>query len=115
VVSDTPTKSRGYKRMKEIAAEVVAEREALTAELLAALGRPATVIDRIACENLAALHVRAKRIEASGRNASDVRRQITQLMRGVGIKPDAPASKPQRKIDPLEYARTFGRTDEAAR
>jgi hypothetical protein len=83
--------SRGWRRMRELAREADAKRKTLTAELLAGLGRPATAVDRIAAENLAALHVKAIRLEASGRDATGVRQQITQAMRASGLRPDKPA------------------------
>jgi hypothetical protein len=77
----------GGRRTKARAAQDEAERNALTAELLQELGRPATARDRIAAANLAALHLRAIRLEANGRDASEVRRQITQTLR-ASWRPD---------------------------
>jgi len=84
---------RGGARIKELAAEAAVEREAIAAALLADLGRPPSAVDRIACQNLAALHVKASKLESNGRNATEVRRQICQQLRAAGFKP-APATVP---------------------
>jgi phosphotransferase system HPr-like phosphotransfer protein len=92
--------------MRELRLEAAAERETLTAEILASLGRPASAIDRIAAANLAARHIRANRIEASGRDASAVRQQITQAVRATGFRPQ-PAAKQAESVDDY-LSRTAG-------
>jgi hypothetical protein len=87
--------------MRELRAEAAREREALTVEILASLGRVPSAIDRIAAANLAALHVRANRIEASGRDASAIRQQITQAVRATGFKPQPAAAQKPRTIQEM--------------
>lgn len=82
---------RGSARARQIAAEDQAKREKLTAELLADLGRPPSALDRMNIQNLAAAHVRAERLRMAGRSDLEERRQITQLMRATGLKPQPPA------------------------
>jgi hypothetical protein len=88
--------AQGRRRSLQLAAEAEAERKALEAELIADLGRRATAYDRIAINNIAAMHVRARRLEAQGKNATEERRQITQMMRGLGLKP-APVEQQKAK------------------
>jgi hypothetical protein len=91
----------GLVRMRQLASERLAERQAITAQILSDLGRPATTLDRIAANNLAALHVRANQLEAMGKNADTVRQQITQAQRASGFKPqpvDAQKPDPLRAI-----------------
>jgi len=83
--------ARGRIRMREIARESEAERKAIEADLLASLGRTATPLDRIAAESISAAVVRARRLRACGRDDSEQRRQIAQLMRASGFRPDKPA------------------------
>ena len=97
-----PHLARGRARMRELAQQSAAERDKLAAEILAGLGRAPSAIDRIAAANLAALHVRANRIEASGRDASAIRKQIIQATRATGFKPQPAASQkpaPLKAID----------------
>jgi hypothetical protein len=101
--------ARGRARMRQLTKQYAIEHETLTAEILASLGRPASAIDRIAAANLAALHIRANRIEAAGRDASAIRQQITQAVRATGFKPQPAA--PQKSADPsasaVEWLSTF--------
>jgi hypothetical protein len=94
--------SRGWRRMRELRAEAEAERDALAAELLVGLGRPVTAVDRIAAETLAAAHVKAERLEASGRDATEERRLVAQLMRTSGFRP---AKASEHKPDPTAALR----------
>jgi hypothetical protein len=98
--------ARGRKRMRELAQEAQAERESLAAELLAGLGRTPSTVDRIAATNLAALHVRAKRLEAAGRDAVEIRRQITQMIRATGLRP-APVET-AKPADPMAAIKAYG-------
>jgi hypothetical protein len=81
---------RGGGRMKEIAVETTVEREALEAQLISELGRPATAIDRIAIESIAAAAIRARRLRAAGKDDLEQQRLIAQLLRATGLKPDKP-------------------------
>jgi hypothetical protein len=72
------------------------KREKLAGELIAGLGRVPTAIDLVAAVNLAALFVRADQLEAAGRNADEIRRQINQAIRATGLRP-AKAEPPPRK------------------
>ncbi|WP_050420312.1 hypothetical protein [Bradyrhizobium tropiciagri] len=92
-------RAHGLVRMREIAAEDKAKREALAAELLADLGRTPTALDRVSISTLAATVVRADRLRSTGRSDIEERRLIVQLQRGLGLRP-APAG-PQ-KPDPLK-------------
>jgi hypothetical protein len=86
---------RGAARMKEIAAEAEIERNALVAEILSDLGRPATALDRIAAQSIASAHIKACRLRALGRDDLDQQRLIAQLVRATGLKPDKPAPPKQ--------------------
>ncbi|WP_407152251.1 hypothetical protein [Bradyrhizobium sp. ORS 86] len=92
-------RARGVRRMREIAAEDQAKREKLTAELLADLGRVPSALDRVNVASLAAAHVRAERLRTRGRSDLEERRQITQLMRATGLRPQ-PVTAPQ--VDPVK-------------
>jgi hypothetical protein len=110
--------AQGRRRALQLAAEYAAERQALTVDLLAGLGRAPTAVDRIAAENLAAMHVRAHRLEAQGRDATEERRQITQMMRAAGFKPTKaavqPRLSPSEKFAAMDAAqRTTGARTEA--
>jgi hypothetical protein len=80
--------------MLELAAQAEQERKAPAADILAGLGRPANAIDRVAAENLAALNIRANKLEAAGKDATEVRRQINQALRTTGFRP--------QKIEPAK-------------
>jgi hypothetical protein len=62
----------------ELRAADAAERQRIEAGLLADLGRPATMTDRVAAANIAALQVKAERLEHQGRDAFELRKQIAQ-------------------------------------
>lgn len=61
----------GQRRQKAIAVEAKLEADQLSAQLLAALGRPPEAIDRIWAEATAAAHVRCARLRALGKNDSE--------------------------------------------
>jgi hypothetical protein len=86
----------GRARSRQLAQEAAAERVPLEAELRAGLGREATPIDKLAIETIAATAVRARRLRADGRNDSEERRLLTQLLRATGLRPApaAPAAAP---------------------
>jgi hypothetical protein len=110
--------SRGWARQRELARESEAERSALTAAILAGLGRQATTIDMIAASNLAALYVRANKLDAAGRDATEIRRQINQALRTTGFRP-AKAEPPKQpsiaeQLAARGYAPPVARTDKAA-
>lgn len=90
-------RQRGLVRMRQLASERLAQRQAIAAQILSELGRAPTTLDKIAANNLAALHVRADQLEAMGKNADAVRQQITQAQRASGFKPEPAATKPQRQ------------------
>jgi hypothetical protein len=90
-------RQRGIRRMKEIAREDAAKRQLLVAELIGELGRPATALDRVALETLAATVIRADRLRMAGRSDLEERRLVVQLQRALGLKPQPVEAKP----DPL--------------
>lgn len=100
--STTPTiatpapKSRGWRRYRELKQQDDTDRQAIAAELLAGLGRPSTMADRLAAENIASLAVWARTLERRGafKGATEVRQQITQAARAF------PAFKPQPALPP---------------
>jgi hypothetical protein len=94
ITESTSRPLRGWSRMRQLRQQEQAQREALAADLLAGLGRPATAFDKVAIGNLASLHVRANRLEANGRDSSDIRRLITRTMRAFGMTLGAPAAPP---------------------
>jgi hypothetical protein len=102
-----PQLLRGKARMRQLAAEADAERKAIAAKILADLGRPASMLDEIAARNLAALDVRASRLEANGKDATAVRQQITQAQRASGFRPAKPAEAKPPSIQELLAARGF--------
>jgi hypothetical protein len=111
VVSNHPASKtalrRGYARMIELAQQNKAKRDALAAELLGGLGRPPSAIDRVAAENLASMVVQADRLEAHGKDASELRRQINQAMRTSGFKPAMAEPPKQPSIAELLAARGY--------
>jgi len=86
---------RGSARMREIAAEDGAKREALEAELLASLGRTPAPIDKLTINAIAATHIRAERLRQAGRSDLEERRLLTQLLRTSGLRP-APPTQPEQ-------------------
>ena len=97
--------AQGRRSVLQLAAE--AERKALVAELLAGLGRPARAIDRVAIGALSAAMIQSRRLRRQGRNGSEERRLIAQMMRTTGIKPDKPVpSKPAEEDFHAEMLRT---------
>jgi hypothetical protein len=85
---EPPSRRRGWARMKQLAAEADAERQALAEEIIAGLGRPAGALDRIAIESIAAAAVRARQLRAQGRDDLEQQRLIAQLLRATGLRPD---------------------------
>ena len=99
----------GRARRRELAEQAEAERRQIEGELLRDLGRPPTGRDRAAIENLSASMVRARRLRADGRNDSEERRLIAQLMRQMGLKPEPAASQKPSATPGLDYLReTYG-------
>ena len=96
------TKLRGYQRMRQIAAEDEAARRVVEADLFASLGRVATPLDQIAAEQISAAVVKGRRLRLAGRNDTEQRRLIAQLMRASNFKPDKPVQKPERRLSPAE-------------
>ncbi len=84
---------RGAARMRELATEDRAKREALEEELSAGLGRTPAAIDKLTINAIAATQVRALRLRQAGRSDLEERRLLTQLLRTSGLRP-APASAP---------------------
>jgi hypothetical protein len=93
--------------MRQLASQAEAERAALTADILAGLGRTATTIDMIAASNLAALYVRANKLEAAGRDATEIRRQINQALRTTGFRPAKVEPPKQPSIAELLAAKGY--------
>jgi len=79
---------RGQARMRELAAQAKAERQALADEIIRGLGRPATALDRIAIESIASAAVRARQLRAQGHDDLEQQRLIAQLLRATGLRPD---------------------------
>jgi hypothetical protein len=78
--------------MREIGAEHLAKRQQLVDDLLAGLGRQPRALDKVVAENLAALHVRASYLESLGRDATEVRKQITACLRATSkVEPETAA------------------------
>jgi hypothetical protein len=84
-----------------------AQRQAIVADILAGLGRPATVVDRIAADNLASFHIKARRLEAQGKSSVEVRRVLNQAMRASGPKPAEPEAPRPMSIQEMLAARGF--------
>jgi hypothetical protein len=83
---------QGLARMKELGAEHQAKRQQLVAELLDGLGRKPRPFDRLIVENLAGLTVRANYLEERGRDASEIRREITSALLKVAKVPEPEAA-----------------------
>ena len=95
-----PQKRRGgggKARMKQIAAQAQDDRKALEAELISDLGRPATALDRIAIESIAAAAIRGRQLRAQGHDDLDQQRLIAQLLRATGLRPEKPVPTKQEE------------------
>lgn len=88
--------------MRQIAAEDEAARRVVEADLLASLGRVATPLDQIAAEQISAAVVKGRRLRLAGRNDTEQRRLIAQLMKASNFKPDKPVQKSERRLSPAE-------------
>jgi hypothetical protein len=81
--------------MRQLAAQDVLDRATLLAELLNAYaarhGRPATPVEVLPLENLAAGTIRIRRLEAQGKDSLEERRLLAQWWRAAGLKAEKPA------------------------
>jgi hypothetical protein len=93
---------RGQARLRQLAAEAEAEREAEAARLTAGLGHPPTAIELIVIEQLAARTVAGRRLRRQGKDDTEQSRLIAQLLRSIGLKP-AVAPEP----DPMQALNTI--------
>jgi hypothetical protein len=95
---DPTTGAKGEKRMREIARENQLHIDQIVADLLANLGRPATIVDQLGAETLAATVVRARRLRSQGKNDAKERREIALLVKhfpAIGAEPrPMPATAP---------------------
>jgi hypothetical protein len=88
-VADDGRLARGRARIRELAVESEAERQAEQAALLADLGREPGHAERLLIEQAAHLAVRARRLRAlgRGREADDVTRLLIRALAKLGVKP----------------------------
>jgi len=102
-----PKLSRGWRRVHELKRLDEAAKQEIISGLLSGLGRPATMADQIAVEQIAALAVHARRLERRNQfaDAAKIRDQITRATRAFGVAKPQPAAAP-KTMSPLEYART---------
>jgi hypothetical protein len=96
---DDARRQRGRDRMKEIAREDEAERQRVESQLVADFGRVPSAIEACVIEQIAARMVRARRLRQQGRDDTEQSRLIAQLLRSIGLKPAAPAAKPDPRRD----------------
>jgi hypothetical protein len=76
--------------MRELRAEAEAERQAEAAALIAALGHAPNAIERTVIEQISARTVRARQLRQRGRDDTEQSRLIAQLLRSIGLRPQAP-------------------------
>jgi hypothetical protein len=94
---------RGQARLRQLAIENEAEREAEAARLTAGLGHPPTAIELVVIEQLAARTVAGRRLRRQGKDDTEQSRLIAQLLRSIGLKPDVPQQEPGHDLQ--EYLR----------
>ena len=84
--------SQGRKRSRELAAEMKTAVAGVVEAMLAGLGRPATEVDKMDAEALAALLLRARRLRDNGRDDTAVLIQFATLKRDTAFhRPYPPA------------------------
>jgi hypothetical protein len=105
--------ARGRARQKEIAAASEAERKVIETKIIESLGRPATALDELAAEQISAAVVRGRRKRQVGRDDSEERRSIAQLMRASNFKPDRPQPAPKLSIRDQLAARGYSTPETA--
>src|SRR5690349_13808938 len=85
-------RTRGKRRVLELAEANETIRVQLEADILAEIGGGApTVLHRVAAEAMAAVIVNGRKQRAKGQSDADAMRQLAQLTRAFGLKP-APAA-----------------------
>jgi hypothetical protein len=92
--ADDQKPHRGWKRMRQLRQQDQAKRQELVAELLGGLNRKPSAVDKVAADSIAALFIKANRLESQGKDSTEVRRLILQSMRTSGFRPskaEAPA------------------------
>jgi hypothetical protein len=82
---------RGQARLRQIARESEAEREAEATRLLTGLGHEPSAVEMLVIEQLSARVVMGRRLRRQGKDDSDQARLIAQLLRSIGLKPAAVA------------------------
>lgn len=87
----------GQQRMKSIARDTKVEIDSLTAELLAALGRPPEAFDRIWAAAVAAAHVRCARLRKLGRSDAV---EMSILVRLLEVRPPEIVGEVDRNVTP---------------
>lgn len=95
-----PKLARGWRRMRELRQQDNAARQEIIAGLVADLGRPATMRDQLAIEQIASLTVWARILERRGKftEAAKTRDQITRTQRTNNIRPEKPAPAPRKSF-----------------
>ena len=91
--NEKPPRSRGSKRMAELAGMAEVERSKLEAAILSEVGREPSALDRVAAEALSSAMIGSRRKRAKGQSDNESLKLIAQLARAFGLKP-APAGPP---------------------
>jgi hypothetical protein len=88
-MTDGAPKSRGWRRVAELRRQDEAAKQEIITGLINDLGRPATMNDRLAIEDIASLTIWARTLERRAKfaDAAAVRDQISRARRASGIKP----------------------------
>ena len=107
-IATSVPKSRGWRRYQELRKQDAADKIDIMRGLLDGLGRPSTMADRLAAEQIASLTVWARILERRGRfeAAAEVRDQITRTQRANNFKPAPPVAEPLQESDTEYLERT---------
>ncbi|MDI3561293.1 hypothetical protein [Bradyrhizobium sp. Arg816] len=108
-------KSRGWRRYQELRRQDAADKIEIMRGLLDGLGRPSTMADRIAAEQIASLVIWARVLERRGalKAAAEVRDQITRTQRANNFKPQPAVPQKPSGDDFLEEMQTCATPQEA--
>jgi hypothetical protein len=88
-----PAKSRGSKRMRELAPIYEADRVKLEKSILSAVGGDPDALTQIAAEALSSAVIGARRRRSAGKSDAEMLKLIAQLTRASGLRP-SPAAAP---------------------
>src|SRR5947208_9798731 len=84
---DSPAGSRGWRRMRELAVEADAERQAVADGLIRDLGRKPSTAEQLLIETTAAQVVEARKLRRQGKSSEMQDRLVYRGLTKLGIKP----------------------------